>query len=152
MGNRISGQSVDCDFDGELIHFDKISLDISDNTAAAQTRGVPDGSVSGDVSADGEVEFSSRVLKEQITPMAARAGSWRAIPEFDATWYAKAGDEELKVEAFGCKLVVTSLLDIDPKGGSTLTHKAKFFITSPEFIKINGVPYLSSDDVRNLIG
>lgn len=56
------------------------------------------------------------------------------------------------MEAFGCKLVVTSLLDIDPKGGSTLTHKAKFFVTSPEFIKINGVPYLSSDDVRNLIG
>ena len=152
MSQRISGQSVDCSFDGELIHFDKISLDITDNTAAAQTRGVPDGYVSGDVAADGEVEFSSRVLKDQLTPIAARAGSWRGIPTFDVMWYAKAGDEELKVEAFGCKLLITSILDVDPKGGSTMSHKAKFIVTDPEFVKINGVPILSADDVRNLIG
>ena len=152
MSQRISGQSVDVRMDGELVHFEKVSLDITDNTAAAQTHGVPDGYVSGDVSAEGEVEISSAVLKNQLTPMAARAGSWRDLPTFDLTLYAKTGNEELNVIAYGCKLVISGLLDIDPKGGSLTTHKLKFFVTSPEFLNVNGTNYLSGDDVRNLIG
>ncbi|MVS71089.1 DUF2597 family protein, partial [Salmonella enterica subsp. enterica serovar Bovismorbificans] len=40
MTKRISGMSFDAYIDGELIHIEKISLDITDNSAAAQTRGV----------------------------------------------------------------------------------------------------------------
>lgn len=54
MTKRISGQSVDFNMDGDLVHAEKVSLSITDNTAAAQTGGVPDGWVSGDVAAEGK--------------------------------------------------------------------------------------------------
>ena len=148
---RISGQSTDVRIDGDLIHIEKVSLDITDNTAAASTQGVPDGHVSGDVAAEGEIEISTKVLT-QLTAIARRAGSWRGIDPVDLMFYAKAGNEELKIEAFGCKLVVSNLLDNDPKGGSTLSHKIKYMVTSPQFVRINGVPYLEDADTRNLIG
>nr|WP_288532599.1 phage protein [uncultured Haemophilus sp.] len=28
----------------------------------------------------------------------------------------------------------------------------KYFVTSPDFVRINGVPYLSDEDTRDLIG
>lgn len=148
---RISGQSTDVRIDGDLIHIEKVSLDITDNTAAAQTQGVPDGYTSGDVAAEGEIEVTTKVL-QQLTAIARRAGSWRGIEPVDFLFYAKAGNEEMKFEAFGCKLVLSNLLDNDPKGGSVLTHKIKYFVTSPDFVHINGVPYLESEDTRNLIG
>ncbi|QCT18486.1 DUF2597 family protein [Jejubacter calystegiae] len=148
---RISGQSVDFRMDGDLIHAEKVTLDITDNTATAQTRGVPDGWVSGDVAAEGEIELTSKAF-QQLTTKARAAGSWRGLPTVDLMWYAKAGNEELKVEAFACKLVPSNVLDNDPKGGSTLTHKVKYLVTGTDFVHINGVPYLSADDTRDLIG
>ncbi|TPG61502.1 phage protein [Ewingella americana] len=148
---RISGQSTDVRMDGDLIHIEKVSLDITDNTAAAQTQGVPDGHVSGDVAGEGEIEVTTKVLG-QLTAIARRAGSWRGIEPVDLMFYAKAGNEELKIEAFGCKLVLSNILDADPKGGGVMTHKIKYFITDPNFVRINGVPYLEDEDTRNLIG
>ena len=55
MSQRLSGQSIDIRLDGELIHVEKVSLDITDNSAAASTQGVPDGWVAGDVAAEGEI-------------------------------------------------------------------------------------------------
>jgi len=148
---RISGQSTDVRMDGDLIHIEKVSLDITDNTAAAQTQGVPDGHVTGDVAGEGEIEVTTKVLG-QLTAIARRAGSWRGIEPVDLMFYAKAGNEELKIEAFGCKLVLSNILDADPKGGSVMTHKIKYVITDPNFVRINGVPYLEDEDTRNLIG
>jgi len=150
MSQRISGQSFDTNIDGELIHVEKISLDVTDNTAAASTRGVPDGYTAGDVAAEGEIELSSKVFK-QLTAKARAAGSWRGIEPADFLFYAKAGSEEVKVEAFGCKLVLSNILDIDPKGGALTTHKVKYFVTSPKFININGVPYLEASATESLI-
>lgn len=150
MTQRLSGQSFDVHMDGELVHFEKISLDITDNTAAAQTQGVPDGYVAGDVAAEGEVEVSSKTL-QQLSAIARKSGSWRGIAPVDFLFYAKAGTEENKVEAFGCKLVVSNVLDLDPKGGSITTHKIKYFVTSPKFVNINGVPYLESSATENLV-
>ncbi|HGN0016961.1 TPA: DUF2597 family protein [Proteus mirabilis] len=143
-GKRISGQSIDFNIDGDLVHVEKVSLSITDNTGVAQTNGVPDGYVNGDVSAEGELELSTKYLNV-ITAKARSAGSWRAIPLVDLMWYAKAGSEELKVESFGCKLNVTDILDVDPKGGAVMTHKIKFIVTSPDFVRINGIPYLESE-------
>lgn len=143
-GKRISGQSIDFNIDGDLVHVEKVSLSITDNTGVAQTNGVPDGYVNGDVSAEGELELSTKYLNI-ITEKARSAGSWRAIPLVDLMWYAKAGTEELKVESFGCKLNVTDILDVDPKGGAVMTHKIKFIVTSPDFVRINGIPYLESE-------
>lgn len=143
-GKRISGQSIDFNIDGDLVHVEKVSLSITDNTAVAQTNGVPDGYVNGDVSAEGELELSTKYFNV-ITAKARSAGSWRAIPLVDLMWYAKAGTEELKVESFGCKLNVTDILDVDPKGGAVMTHKIKFIVTSPDFVRINGIPFLESE-------
>ena len=151
MTRRISGMSFDFYMDGELVHAEKISLDITDNTAAAQTRGVPDGWVDGDVSAEGELELATKALAS-IKARAQSARSWRGIPELDFLFYAKAGNEETKVEAFGCKLLLNNLLDLDPKGGALSTRKIKFLVTSPKFINIDGIPYLEAEATENLIG
>ena len=89
---RISGMSFDFYMMGFPIHVESVNLSISDNSAVALTRGIPDGWVSGDV------------------------------------------------------------LNIDPKGGAKSTKKLKYFVTSPDFVRINGVPYLSDEDTRDLIG
>ncbi|HGP2712001.1 TPA: phage protein [Salmonella enterica] len=151
MTKRISGMSFDVYVDGDLIHIEKISLDITDNSAAAQTRGVPDGYVDGDVAAEGEIEVSSKVL-QVLTAKARSAGSWRGIPPVDFLFYAKAGSEEMKVETFGNKLQLNSVLDVDPKGSSVSTHKIEYFVTSPKFVNINGVPYLEAEATENLVG
>ncbi|PVZ87909.1 DUF2597 domain-containing protein [Serratia sp. S1B] len=151
MSSRIGGMDFDITLGTEIIHVKTISLDVTDNTAATQTRGVPDGHVSGDVSAEGEMEMDTKNFKK-IGAAARSAGSYRAIPQTDILFYANTGDEELKVEAFGCKLIVTSPLSFDPKGGETASHKVKYLVTSPDFVHIDGVPILSENDVRDLIG
>lgn len=149
MAQRISGQSIDVYIGTELVHLEKIGLDITDNTAAASTRGVPDGWVAGDVSASGDIEISTKEFKKIIS-LASSAGSYRSIPEQDLMFYGEAGDEELKIEAFGCKFLITTPLDNDPKGGSILTHKFKYLVTSPDLVKINGIPYLESELVNKV--
>lgn len=151
MSARISGMNFDIYMLGQPIHVEAVSLSISDNSAAATSRGVPDGFVDGDVSAEGELEVDTKNFGK-IKMVAAAVGSYRDLPETDIVFFAKRGSERQKVEAFGCKLLLTDLLDIDPKGGSKSTRKIKYFVTSPDFVRIDGVPYLSSYDTRDLIG
>ncbi|EAZ0191401.1 DUF2597 family protein [Salmonella enterica] len=147
---RISGMSFDVSFNGRVIHVKTITLDVTDNTKAIQERGVPGGWVRGDVEASGEIELDT--VNFQLLGEAAReAGSWRDIEEADFLFFAQAAKTELRVEAFGCKLVISNLLNIDSKGGDTLSHKIKYLVTSPEFVKIDGTPILSATDVRDLI-
>ncbi|MBL0676639.1 phage protein [Aeromonas dhakensis] len=148
---RISGQSFDTTLMGMMVHVEKASITINDNSAVAQTRGVPDGHIDGDVSADLEFEFDSKNFN-LLSEAAKRNGSWRGMKPDDVLFYADTGDETMKVEAFGVKLVLSDILDVDPKGGSKATHKVKAFVTSPDFVHINGVPYLSEDDTRHMKG
>ncbi|RRN04763.1 DUF2597 family protein [Bibersteinia trehalosi] len=148
---RISGMAFDFAFMGLPIHAESITLNITDNSAPAKTRGVPDGWVSGDVAAEGEIELDAKNFTK-ISAAAAAAGSYRSLPETDFTFFAMRGGVRDKVETFGNKLVLSDLLNIDPKGGSKTTKKMKFFVTSPDFVRINGVPYLSDEDTRDLIG
>ncbi|EPN2803321.1 phage protein [Serratia marcescens] len=151
MTARIGGMDFDVRLGTDLIHVKTISLDITDNTAVAQTRGIPDGWVAGDASAEGEMELDTRNF-QKITALARTAGGYRAIPETDILFYANTGDEELKVQAFGCKLIVTSPVSFDPKGGETASHKVKYLVTSPDFVAIDGVTILSEQDLRDLVG
>ena len=67
-------------------------------------------------------------------------------------FYAKTGqNEEMKVEAFGCKLLLDSLLDVDKAGGQKHISKVKYLVTSPDFIRINGVPYLRPEETEGLV-
>ncbi|MNH12196.1 hypothetical protein D3C79_717310 [compost metagenome] len=147
--SRIGGKNFDVNLGDLLVHVESCTLDITDNTAVAQSRGVPDGHVDGDVAASGEMEFDTSNFNLLIEA-ARSAGSFRELEPFDSVFFAKAGDEELRVEAFGCKLKVSSLLSIDPKGGEKSKHKVPFDVTSPDFIRINGVPYLAAAEIEGL--
>ncbi|PZW49707.1 phage protein [Pseudomonas sp. URMO17WK12:I2] len=146
---RISGKNFDVNIGDLLVHVETATLDITDNSAVAQDKGVPNGHVDGDVSASGELELDTSNFTLLIEA-ARRAGSFRALEPFDSVFFAKAGDEELRVEAFGLKLKVSSLLNIDSKGGEKSKHKVPFDVTSPDFIRINGVPYLDATEIEGL--
>ena len=147
--SRIGGKNFDVNLGDLLIHVENTTLDVTDNTAVAQTGGVPNGHVDGDVSASGEMEFDTSNFNLLIEA-ARSAGSFRALEPFDIVFFAKAGDEEFRVEAFGCKLRISSLLGIDPKGGEKSKHKVPYDVTSPDFIRINGVPYLDAKEIEGL--
>ena len=147
--SRIGGKNFDVNLGDLLVHVENCTLDVTDNTAVAQSQGVPNGHVDGDVSASGEMEFDTSNFNLLIEA-ARSAGSFRKLEPFDVVFFAKAGDEELRVEAFGCKLRVSSLLSVDPKGGETSKHKVPFDVTSPDFIRINGVPYLDASEIEGL--
>lgn len=146
---RISGKNFDVNIGDLLVHVETATLDITDNSAVAQDKGVPNGHVDGDVSASGELELDTSNFTLLIEA-ARRSGSFRALEPFDSVFFAKAGDEELRVEAFGLKLKVSSLLNIDSKGGEKSKHKVPFDVTSPDFIRINGVPYLDATEIEGL--
>ncbi|MDU7134762.1 MAG: phage protein, partial [Enterobacteriaceae bacterium] len=107
--------------------------------------------VDGDVSAEGELELSIKAFAV-LKGLAQQNGSWRGIPPADFLFYAKAGDEEAKVESFGNKMILSDILDVDPKGGALATRKVPFKVTDPRFINIDGIPYLESSATENLIG
>lgn len=147
---KIGGKNFDVSLGDIALHVENCTLDITDNSAVAQTRGVPDGYVEGDVAASGELELDSANF-ELLIDAARSAGSFRELKPFDAVFFAKAGaDQELRVEAFGCKVKVSSLLAIDPKGGEKTKHKVPFDVTSPDFIRINGVPYLAAAEIEGI--
>lgn len=147
--SRIGGKNFDINLGDLQIHVENCTLDITDNTAVAQSRGVPNGHVDGDVSCSGEFEFDTSNFNLLIEA-ARSAGSFRQLEPFDSVFFAKAGDEELRIEAFGCKLKVSSLLSVDPKGGEKSKHKVPFDVTSPDFIRVNGVPYLAAAEIEGL--
>ncbi|WP_411899930.1 phage protein, partial [Salmonella enterica] len=66
--------------------------------------------------------------------------------------YATAGREAVKCGQLGNTLQLISLRVIVPKGGSVSTTKIKYFLTSPKFVNINGVPYREAEATENLIG
>lgn len=148
---RISGMAFDITLFSTAIHVNKITLTITDNSEVAKTRGIPDGFTDGDVSAEGDIELDEKNFL-RIHDAAEAAGSYRGIEPEDILFYAKAGDSKIKVEAFGCKFLIDSLLDIDTSSSDKSVFKVKYKVTSPDFIKINGIPYLSDEDVRDLIG
>ena len=146
---RIGGKNFDINLGDLQIHVESATLDITDNTAVAQDKGVPNGFVDGDVTASGELELDTQNLN-LIIESARQAGSFRKLATFDMVFFAQTADEELRVEAFGCKFKISSLLSIDQKGGEKTKHKLPFDVTSPDFIRINGVPYLDATETEGL--
>jgi hypothetical protein len=146
---HISGQDFDVMIGDRLVHFETFTASITDNRQAVQSGGVPDGYVNGDVSATGEVELDSKNFN-LIIEAAKSAGSFRSLEPFDVNAIARVGQQEQKVEIFGCLFKISELLNLSPTGGEKNKHKLPFDVTSPDFIRINGVPYLSEADTRNL--
>lgn len=146
---KIGGMNFDINVGDLKVHVEAATLDITDNSAVSQTGGVPDGYVDGDVAAGGELELDSNNFNLLIEA-AGKAGSFRQLAPFDTLFFAKTPTEEIRVEAFGCRLKISSLLNIDQKGGEKAKHKVPFDVTSPDFIHINGVPYLAAAEIEGL--
>lgn len=146
---RIGGKNFEVNIGDLSVTVEKITLDIEDATGVAKDGGVPNGYVDGEVSASGEIELDAANVNLLIEA-ARSAGSFRQLPVFDTVFYANTGTEEMKVEAFGCKLRIASLLDIDRKGGEKHNSKIPYDVTSPDFVHINGVPYLAASEIDNL--
>ncbi len=150
VGEKVSGLDVDISFDDMDITVEKITLDIEDNSKGSKSRGVTSGRLRGSISAKGSVELNSYNFN-RLVERARKAGSWRQLPPFDVMFYAKTVDVEMKMEAFGCYFNLTNLLDIDQvEGGDGLVHKLDYEVTGRDFVKINGVPVLSADEVKHL--
>jgi len=139
-GQKISSFDVDTYIDGISVNMDSVTLNIDDKTATQMSRGVPDGYTQGDVSAAGEAEIDSDTLKIIMT-IAQIHGSFQAMPPFDVLMYAKTPDTSLRVEAYGCKFRISDLMNAANGSADKLKHKLPFDVTSPDFIRINGVPY-----------
>jgi hypothetical protein len=146
---HLSAQDFDIMVGNLLIHVENMSAAISDNRQAVMTRGVPNGYVDGDVSCSGDIEIDTKNFNN-LTEVARGAGSFRAIPPFDIIYSGKNVSGKHVVQLYGCVLTVSDLLSNDPKGSEKLKHKLTFTVSSPDFVRINGVPYLSAKDVRDL--
>ena len=133
---RLSGKSFDVTLGDLKLHIEKASLDIEDGSEVAKTGGVPNGWVDGEVSASGEIELDGENVKI-LSEAARNAGSFRGLAE-------------MKVEAFGCKLKVSKLLDVDGKGGEKHITTIPYIVTSPDFVRINGTPYLKPEETEEL--
>lgn len=139
-GQKISSFDVDTYFDGISLNVESATLTIDDKTAPQSSRGRPDGYTQGDVSAAGELEVDSNTL-EIIMAVALRYGSFQAMPAFDVLMFAKTPDSRLRVEAYGCKFRVSDLINLSNSSPDKLKHKLPFDVTSPDFVRINGVAY-----------
>ena len=146
---RLSGMNFNINVGDIMVHVDTFTLNITDNSGVSQTSGVPDGAVDGDVSASGEISVNASNFN-LISQAAKSAGSWRGLKTFDILAYGKTSKDEIKVEAFGCRFKLSDILDIDKKGGSASMFKLPFDVTDPDFVNINGVPYLRPDEIENI--
>jgi hypothetical protein len=149
MGKRIGGKDVDIMLNDLMIHIKSFTIGIDDSTGVAKTKGIPNGYVDGETSGSGEIEVDTPNFN-LIIDAARKAGSFKKLEPFDIVSNSETDDDKFNVEAFGCKLRISDLLNIDPKGGETLTHKLPFDVTSPDFIRINGVPYLDAAETENI--
>ncbi|WP_372942754.1 phage protein [Shewanella sp.] len=147
---RLSGMNFNVNMGDIMVQVDTATLSITDNSAVSQTGGVPDGYVDGDVSASGELNVNASNFK-LISNAAKAAGSWRAMATFDIMFYAKTSKDEMKVEAFGCRIKLSDILDVDKKGGQASLFKLPFDVTDPDFVHIDGVPYLRPDEIENIV-
>lgn len=149
MGKRIGGRDFDVMLGDFMIHVESMSATIEDGKSVSRTKGVPNGKVAGEVGCSGEIEIDTQNFNV-IIDAARKAGSFEDLEDFDIVVNAEVDDETSNIELFGCSLSISDLLNIDPKGGEKSKHKIKFEVTSLDFVRINGVPYLSSKSTENL--
>lgn len=147
--SHLSGKNFAIVVGDTAINVETMSATISDNRKAVMTRGVPDGHVDGDVSANCELEIGTKEFLKLVA-VARAAGSWRQMPAFNIVCSGAYLDQKAKVELFGCLLNISDLLNVDPKGSEKTKHKLPFEVTSSDFVKIDGVPYLAAADTQGL--
>lgn len=140
---KINGKSFTISVGDLPIYVNKFSLEITDDSAVAMKRGRPDGYLQGNVSAAGEIEVDT-VEFARLSAAAKNAGSWQQLAPFDINAYAKSGDSERRIEAFGCKLKLSNVLEVDDSSADKTVHTIPFDVTGEDFVHIDGVPYVEA--------
>ena len=144
---RLSGNDFDIEVGGMKLNVQTISLAIEDGRTVAYDNGHPNGFVNGNFAASGDLELdweNFSILKDSM------GDSWQSIEPLDILFFAKPETVDIKIEAFGCLLRISDLLNIDSKGGEKSTVKIGFDVTAKEFVKIDGKPYISPAQTARL--
>lgn len=145
----LGGKDFDIFVGDKMIHVIEASVKITDGRKVKYVRGVPKGFIDGPV----EAEVSLKVDHENyllIEAQAKNAGSWKGIEPFDVSFTAEVAAGSKNVEAFGVLPQLDEILNIKAEGGEEDTTMIKGIVTSSDFIKINGTPYLTADEIRDL--
>lgn len=148
--HKLSGKDFDVTVGDMQVKVETATLKITDNRKVRYTNGVADGFLDGDTSAEGEmvVNHSNFLI---IQAEAQRAGSWKGIDPIDIAYSATVVDGEKRIEAYGCLLMLEDIADIKAAGGESDMTKIPFMVTSPDFVRINGVPYLRPDELEGIV-
>lgn len=148
--SRINGKSFDVRVAGIKIHVESFGLSIEDNSTIAMTKGRPKGVLRGDVKASGEIVVDTANFM-LLSAAAGAAGSWQQLPAFPIDAYASGSDgnlpEVMHVHAYDCQLRISELLKIDPNSTDKTTHTLPYDVAGEDFVDINGVPYLQTDEL-----
>ncbi len=147
---RVSNSSFTVNVGDYRMRVEKATLSIEDGRAPVTDGGVPNGFIDAEVSAGGELELDA-TARGILAEAAKSAGSWQGIELVDIQFYAKGTTEEQKVEAFGCLLNISDLPDYDPGSKNKAITKMPYQVTSPDFVRIDGVPYLEEERTKDLV-
>ncbi|KZN61203.1 phage protein [Pseudoalteromonas luteoviolacea] len=145
----LGGKDFDCFMGDSLVHVTEASVKVTDGRKVKTVRGVPMGWIDGPVEAEVILKLDHQNFL-LLLAQAQQAGSWKGIEPFDVAFTASVAAGDLNVDAFGCMPQLEELLNIKAEGGEENLFAVKCLITSPDFVHINGVPYLASEEVRNL--
>ena len=143
--SRLAGVDFDIRVGGFAIPINKANISIEDGGEVSLSGGTPNGHTNGEMKASGEIVLSPEGVSI-LTEAAKNAGSWEELPPYDMIFYGKTvgnDGEEMKVEAFDCKLRIADLLDIDRNSNTKPETKLKYDVTGRDFVFINDVPVLS---------
>lgn len=146
---RLTGKDFDVMIGDYQVRVESFSASITDNRKVIKEDGIPVDYTNGDVDCSGEIELNIKNFK-LISDSAKSAGSWRELLPFDIGVNGKVSGEEHKVELDKCLLRISDLMSIDPNSNDQNKIKLPFDVTGPDFVAIDGVPYLSKHDIRNL--
>ncbi len=146
---RLTGKDFDVMIGDFLVRVESFSASITDNRKVIKENGIPVDYANGDVDCSGEVELSIKNFN-LINAAAAAAGSWRELEPFDIGVTGLVKGEVHRVELFDCLLTISDLMNIDPNGSDQNKIKLPFNVTGSDFVKVDGVSYLSSHDTRLL--
>ncbi|MDD9304376.1 MAG: DUF2597 family protein [Desulfobacter sp.] len=147
---RVSNSSFSFTMGDFRLRAEKASLSIEDARKAVKDGGVPNGYVDGEVGASGDIELDAASMAI-LSQEAKTKGLWQEIEPVDLLFFAKGTQEEEKVEAFGCLLNLSDIVEYDPTSDKKSVTKISFEVTSPDFVRINGVPYLAKDRTEGLV-
>lgn len=142
MAYKLAGIDVETRIGDFKIVIEEVSLTIDDKSEVQYQRGVPNGRTRGAASASGEITVDSASFSV-ITDAAKAAGSFQDIEPLDISFLGDTGDSRVDVKAYGCALKVTDLITAQTNSESKVMHKIAYDVTSPDFVTINGAPYVN---------